>query len=111
MADCQNGIGPLMCGTSEMDSPLRMQDHRASFFDKKPTGICELHNTSFIASEQVKSILFFEVGNLFAKGRLSNIQSASGLRETQLFSQDNHRVQVPNFDMRKHCSEPRSTVG
>ncbi len=55
-----------MSGASEMHSPLPMQERKASFFDEDTTGICEFQTQPLIASEQVKSMLFFEVRNLSA---------------------------------------------
>jgi hypothetical protein len=92
---------------SEMHSPLRMEERRASLFDEGTSGIREFHNPSCVASEQVKSMLCFEVGNLFAKRRLGYVQSVRGPREVQLFGQGNDCVQVAYFDVGKHCSNPQ----
>ena len=50
-----------MCSASKMHSPLPMQERKASLFDENTTGIREFQTQSLIASEQVKSMLFFEV--------------------------------------------------
>jgi hypothetical protein len=92
MPNHQNAIAALMSGTSEMNSPLHMQERRASLFDEDTPAIREFHNPSLIASEEVKSMLFFEVGNLLAECRLGDVQSVRGPREVPLFGQDNDCV-------------------
>jgi hypothetical protein len=87
-----------------------MEERRASLFDEGTSGIREFHDPSCVASEQVKSMLCFEVGNLFAQRRLGYMQSVRGPREVQLFGQGNDCVQVAYFDVREHCSTPRSRV-
>jgi hypothetical protein len=89
---------------SEMHSPLRMEERRASLFDESTSGIREFHNPSCVASEQVKSMLCFEVGNLFAERRLGYVQSVRGPREVQLFGQGDDCVQVTYFNAREHGS-------
>ena len=61
-----------------MHSPLPMQERKASFFDEDTTGIREFQTQSLIASEQVKSMLFFEVRNLSAERRLADVQFIRG---------------------------------
>src|ERR1700688_2523271 len=92
---------------SEMHSPLRMEERRTSLFDEGTSGIREFHNPSCVASKQVKSMLCFEVGNLLAQRRLGYVQSIRRSREVQLFGQDNHCVQVTDFEVGEHCSNPQ----
>src|SRR5208282_1996805 len=101
-----------MGGTSEVKSPLHMQDRRASLCDEDSPSVGELYtdNQSIIASEQAKSKLFFDLSDLSAKGRLGEVQSEGGLSEVQLFAQGNDRVQVAYFNVGKHCSNPRPRV-
>jgi hypothetical protein len=103
MPNHQNAIAALMSGTSEMNSPLHMQERRASLFDEDTPGIREFHNPSLIAGKQVKSMFFFEVGNLFAERRLGDVQSVRGAREVPFFGQDNDCVQVADFEVGEHC--------
>src|SRR3984885_9318463 len=91
---------------SEMHSPLRMEERRASLFDEGTSGIREFHNPSCVASEQVKSMLCFEVRNLFAERRLGYVQSVRGPREVQFFGQDDDCVQVTDFEVGEHWSNP-----
>jgi hypothetical protein len=65
--------------------------------------IREFHNSSLIASEQVKSVLGFEVGNLFAERRLGYMQSIRGPPEVQLFGQGNDCKQVTYFNAGEHA--------
>ena len=95
---------------SEMHSPLRMEERRASLFDEGTSSIREFYNPSCVASEQAKSMLCFEVGNLFAERRLGYVQSVRGPREVQLFGQGNDCVQVTYFNVGEHCSKPRLRV-
>ena len=100
-----------MGSTSEMHGPLRVRERRAGLFDEETTCIREFDNPSLMASEQVKSMLCFEVRNLFAERRLGDMQSVRGAPEVQLFSQGNDCKQVTYFNAGKHCSKPRSRVG
>lgn len=101
-----------MGGTSEMKSALHVRDRGASLFDEDSPRVGEFHtnNPSIIASEQLKSELFFDLSDLSAERRLGEVQSEGGLGEVQLFAQGNDRVQVAYFDVGKHCSNPRPKV-
>ena len=92
-----------MCSLSKMHSSLRMGERQASLFDEDTPGIREFHNPSLIAGKQVKSMFFFEVGNLFAERRLGDVQSVRGAREVPFFGQDNDCVQVADFEVGEHC--------
>ena len=100
-----------MGSTSEMHGPLRVRQRRAGFFDEETPCIGEFHNPPLVASEQVKLMLGFEVGNLFAERRLGYMQSVRGPPEVQLFGQGNDCKQVTYFNAGKHCSKPRSRIG
>ena len=50
-----------------MHGLLRMRERRAGLFEEDTPGIREFDNPSLMASEQVKSVLGFEIGNLFAE--------------------------------------------
>jgi hypothetical protein len=91
-----------------MHGTFRMRERRAGLFDEETTCIRELHNPSLVASEQVKSMLGFEVGNLFAERRLGYMQSVRGPPEVQLFGHGNDCKQVTYFDAGEHFSKPRS---
>jgi hypothetical protein len=93
-----------------MYSPLRMEKRQASFFNEDTAGIRDIHNASFIANEQVKSMFVFEVGNQFAQGRLGYAQSLRCPCEVQIFGQGNHCVQVTYFNAGEHGSTSRCTV-
>ena len=99
-----------MGSTSEMHGPLRMRERRAGLLGEDAPGIGELHNPSLVASEQVKSMLCFEVCNLFAERRLGYMQSVRGPPEVQLFGQGNDCKQVTDFNAGEHCSKPRLRV-
>ena len=73
MTNRQNAFGSLVCGPSEVDRPFGMEQDRVGFFHKKTPGIGELHNSPFVASEERKSALHFEIGNLFTQCRLGNV--------------------------------------
>jgi hypothetical protein len=95
---------------SEMPGPLYKQQGRASFLDKNATRFGELDGSSLVASKEVKSVLFFEVGNLPAQSRLAYIQSESSSREIQFLSEDIDREKVADFNVGEHCSKPRLRV-
>jgi hypothetical protein len=87
-----------------------MQDRRASLFDEDTPCVGELHtdNPAIIASEQTKSMLIFDLSDLSAERRLGKMQSVGGLREVQLFGQDNDCVQVTDIEIGEHCSKPQA---
>jgi hypothetical protein len=97
-----------MGGTSKMNSSLHMQERRSSLFDEDSPSVGELHtnNPPIIASEQAKSMLFFDLSDLSAERRLGEVQSVGGLREVQFFPQDNDCVQVTDFEVGEHRSKP-----
>jgi hypothetical protein len=70
-----------MGGTCEVKSPFHMQDGRTSLRDEHSPSVGELHtdNTSIVASEQPKSELFFDLGDLSAERRLGKVQSEGSL--------------------------------
>ena len=49
---------------SEMPGPLYKQKGGASLLDKDATRFGEFDSSSLVASEEVKSVVFFEVRNL-----------------------------------------------
>ena len=100
-----------MGSTSEMHGPLRVRERRAGLLNEETPCVREFHNPSLVASEQVKLMLCFEVGNLFTERRLGYMQSVRGPPEVQLFGQGNDCKQVTYFNAGKHCSKPRSRVG
>jgi hypothetical protein len=89
-----------------------MQERRACFCDEDLPSISKLHtdNPSIVTSEQAKSELFFDLGDLSAERRLGKVQSEGSLGKVQLFAQGNDGVQVAYFDVGKHCSNPRPRV-
>src|SRR6266852_4024564 len=54
----------------------------------------------------MKSMLLFDLIDLFAECRLGDVQPVGGSREVQLFSQANNRVKVTYFDHGEHRSNP-----
>src|SRR6266849_8167366 len=54
----------------------------------------------------MKSMLFFDLIDLFAECRLGDVQPIGSPREIQLFSQDNDCVKVTYFDPGEHRSPP-----
>jgi hypothetical protein len=82
-----------------------MQERKASFFDEDTTGIREFQTQPLIASEQVKSMLFFKVHNLSAERRLADLQFIRGPREVQFLGQDDDGMQLMRFKVREHCSK------
>jgi hypothetical protein len=54
----------------------------------------------------MKSMLFFDLIDLFAECRLGDVQAVGSPREVQLLSQTNDRVKVTYFNPGEHCSNP-----
>ena len=92
-----------MGGTSEMPGPFYMHQGGTGLLNKNATRISEFYGSSLVASEEVKSVMFFEVRNLPAQSRLAYIQSESSSREIQFLSEDIDREKVADFDVGEHC--------
>ena len=91
---------------SEVPGPLYKQQGGASLLDKNATRFGELHGSSLVASEEVESVVFFEVRNLPTQCRLAYIQSESSSREIQFLGEDNDSVKVTDLDVWEHGSSP-----
>ena len=59
----------------------------------------------------MKSMVFFDLSDLFAERRLGDVQSVGSPREVQFLGQDNDCVQVTHFNVGEHCSKPLSPNG
>jgi hypothetical protein len=100
------GPASLQTAASSGVLPLGEASSCLSDQDSPRVGEFDTDNPSIVASEQAKSMLFFDLSDLSVERRLSEVQSKDGLSKVQLFGQDNNRVQVTYFDVGKHCSEP-----
>jgi hypothetical protein len=89
-----------------MYSSLGMQEGSASLFHEDSSGVREFHNASFVASEQLKPMLFFEVRDLPAERRLGDAQPIRCPRDVKFFGQSNDCLQVTHFHVGEHCSKP-----
>jgi hypothetical protein len=101
---------PFMGRMSEMPGPFYKQQGGAGLLNKNAARIGEFHGPSLVASEEVKSVLFFEVRNLPAQSRLAYVQSESSSREIQFLSEDIDSEKVTDFNVGEHCSKPRLRV-
>jgi hypothetical protein len=101
---------PFMGRMSEMPGPFYKQKSGAGFLNKNAARLGEFHGSSLVASEEVKSVMFFEVRNLSAESGLAYIQSESGSREIQFLGEDIDSVKVTDFDVGEHCSKLRFGV-
>jgi len=104
----QNVVSSIVSGTSKMNSPLHMRERRASLFDEDTSSVSEFHNPFLVASEQMKSMLFFDLSDLLAERRLADAQSLRSAREVKFLGQDNDCVQVTYINVGEHCSKPLS---
>ena len=95
---------------SEMPGALYKQQGGASLLDKYATRFGELHGSSLIASEEVKSVVFFEVRDLPAQSRLADIQSEGSSREIEFFRKYIDSVKMTDLDVGEHGSQPRLRV-
>ena len=50
----------------------------------------------------MKSVVFFDLGNLFAECRLGDVQSVGSPREVQFFGQDIDCVQMTDIEVGEH---------
>jgi hypothetical protein len=106
----QNAI-PVAGGAPELNRTLYVQSaERASSTTMPPTSVSSTF-LLFLASEQMKSKLFFDLSDLSAERRLGKVQSVGGPREVQLFGQDNDGVQMTYFNPGEHSSKPLSPDG
>jgi len=83
-----------------------MRKGRASLFDEDTSSVTEFHNPFLVASEQMKSMLFFDLSDLLAERRLADAQSLRSAREVKFLGQDNDCVQVTYINVGEHCSKP-----
>jgi hypothetical protein len=106
-------VSSIMDDTSKMKGLLHMQERSAGFFDEDAACVGEFHadNPSIIASEQLKSMLFFDLSDLSAERRLGDVQSVGGPSKVQFLGQNNDCVQVTHFNVGEHCSIPLSPNG
>src|ERR1035438_6976592 len=95
---------------SEMPGAFYKQQGGAGLLNKDAARLGEFHGSSLVASEEVKSVVFFEVRNLPAQSRLTYIQSEGSSREIQFLSEDIDSEKVANFNVGEHCSKPRLRV-
>jgi hypothetical protein len=93
-------------GASEICALFRKLECGAGRFNEGTSGIGKFHGPSRIAIEELELLLFFEVGKLFAEGRLGDVQPVRGPSKVELFRQGNDRVQVTYIDARKQGSTP-----
>ncbi len=59
----------------------------------------------------MKSMLFFDLVDLFAECRLGDVQPVGGPSEIQLLGQDKDCLQVTYFDPGEHGSKPPLPIG
>ena len=95
---------------SEMPGAFYEQQGGASLLNKNAARLGEFHSSPLVASEEVKSVVFFEIRNLPAQSRLAYIQSESSSREIQFLSEDIDSEKVTDFNVGEHCSKPRLRV-
>jgi hypothetical protein len=105
MPDSQNVVAPFASSTPELNGTFDVPERGTSLFHEDTAHFRELHMPFIVASEQMKSMLFFDLSDLFTECRLGDVQSVGGLREVQLFGQDNDCMQVPDFEVGEHCSK------
>ena|ERR1700687_602734 len=106
MSNQQNVVSSIVGGTCKMNSPLHMRERRASLFDEDTSSVTEFHNPFLVASEQMKSMLFFDLSDLLAERRLADTQSLRCAREVKFLRQDNDCVQVTYINVGEHFSKP-----
>jgi hypothetical protein len=85
-----------------------MQEGQSRLFDEVAASVCDFHRPSFVASKELKPVLFFEFGDLLTECRLADVQSESRSSEVQLLGQHNDCVQVSYFDVVERCTKPLS---
>jgi hypothetical protein len=100
----QQNVASIMGGTSKVKNALHVQEQRASLCDEDSPCVGELHtdNPSISASEELKSMLFFDLSDLFAERRLGDVQSVGGPSKVQFLGQNNDGVQVTCINVGEH---------
>jgi hypothetical protein len=111
LSNQQDVVSSIMGGTGKMNSPLHVRERRASLFDEDTSSVSEFDNSFLVASEQMKSKLFFDLSDLLAERRLADAQSLRSVREVEFLGQNNDCVQVTHFNVGEHCSIPLSPNG
>src|SRR5438105_2730373 len=83
-----------------------MREGRTRLFYENLAGIGEFYESPFFTIKQMESILLFQLCNEFAQSRLANIHPMCGTSEVHLFGQNDYSVQMTNFEVGEHSSNP-----
>jgi hypothetical protein len=81
-------------------------EYPVSFFDKPAAGLRNPHFT-FRAIEQTGSQFLFELPDLLAQWRLTDVQANRGTSEVQFFRKGNQILQMPQFHFFPQAGAPR----
>jgi len=80
----QDAIGSLICHASHLHRSISMQKCTASLLDKNTPCISQFNSPTLSTSEQMESMLCFEISDLPAERRLGDMQFVRGPSEVQL---------------------------
>jgi len=84
----QNGLAPLASSTPELNGPVYVQEGGTSLLDEDTAHFAKLHIPFILAREQMKTMVFFDLIDLFAECRLSDVQPFGSPSEIHLLGQD-----------------------
>jgi hypothetical protein len=79
----QDAIGSLICHASQLHSSIGMQKCTASLLDENTPCFGQFNSPTLSTSEQMKSMLCFELCDLPAERRLGYMQFVRGPSEVQ----------------------------
>src|SRR5437868_14499539 len=102
----QDSVAPVLGCTSQLNGPFRMGKSCTCFFYKDLSGFRKFDQPAFFAVKQMKSILFFEFGDLLAKSRLGDVQPVRRTSEIHFFGQNYYCLEMTHFDIGEHGSNP-----
>jgi len=106
MPDVENSIRTAVSGPAQLHGPFRMKQRRSGFRYERTASLGKLHKTLLIANEKIESKLLFKIHDLFAQGRLCDVQSVRCASDVQFFSNYDNGIQMPDFNIWKQRLSP-----
>jgi hypothetical protein len=99
-----------MGSMGQVNRSFGVEKSSTGLLNEDSPGVREFDYASLFPNKQVKPMVIFKFGDLFAERRLADPQQLSGSREVQFFSKDHDGLQVTHVNVGEHCSEPRPRI-
>jgi hypothetical protein len=102
----QRALRTFVGSAGTMNGTFGMAECGSCLFDKRPSGISELHYLSSPANEKTESIFPLDLIDLESQCRLCDMQPMSRTSEAHLFGQNDNCMEMTHFDIGEHNSNP-----